>query len=47
MGMKREALEMLRKAKAAGYANMQWAHRDPDLTCVREEPEFQQLFATS
>jgi len=47
MGMKREALEMLRKAKAAGYANMQWAHRDPDLACVREEPEFQQLFATA
>jgi non-specific serine/threonine protein kinase len=47
MGMKREALEMLRKAKAAGYANMQWAHRDPDLTCVHEEPEFQQLFATA
>jgi TolB-like protein/Tfp pilus assembly protein PilF len=46
MGMKREALEMLRKAKAAGYANMQWAHRDPDLTCVRDEPEFQQLFST-
>jgi len=47
MGMKREALEMLRKAKAAGYANMQWAHRDPDLACVHEESEFQQLFATS
>jgi tetratricopeptide (TPR) repeat protein len=44
MSMKREALEMLRKAKAAGYANLEWATRDPDLACVRDEPEFQQLF---
>ena len=47
MGMKKEALEMLRKAKASGYANMEWANRDPDLTCVRDEPEFRQLFATT
>jgi non-specific serine/threonine protein kinase len=47
MSMKREALEMLKKAKAAGYANLEWAKRDPDLVCVRDEAEFQQLFATS
>jgi serine/threonine protein kinase/Flp pilus assembly protein TadD len=47
MGMKKETLEMLKKAKAAGYANMDWANRDPDLACVRDEPEFQQLFASS
>jgi non-specific serine/threonine protein kinase len=47
MSMKREALEMLKKAKAAGYANLEWAKRDPDLVCVQDEPEFQQLFATS
>jgi len=45
MSMKKEAIEMLKKAKASGYANMEWANRDPDLTCVRDEPEFQQLFA--
>jgi len=47
MSMKREALEMLKKAKAAGYANLEWAKRDPDLLCVQDEPEFQQLFVTS
>ena len=39
------AIEMLKKARAAGYANLDWVKRDPDLACVREEPEFQQLFA--
>ena len=47
MSLKRETLEMLRKAKAAGYANMEWAKRDPDLACVHGESEFQQLFASS
>jgi len=47
MSMKRETLEMLKKAKAAGYANMEWANRDPDLACVHDEPEFRQLFASS
>ena len=45
MNMKREALEMLKKAKAAGYANMDWANRDPDLTCVKDEPDFKELFS--
>jgi serine/threonine protein kinase/Flp pilus assembly protein TadD len=47
MSMKRETLEMLKKAKAAGYANLDWARRDPDLTCVHDEPEFQQMFISS
>jgi hypothetical protein len=46
MNMKKEALEMLKKAKASGYANLEWANRDPDLTCVRDEAEFKELFAT-
>jgi len=46
MNMKREALEMLKKAKAVGYANMDWAVRDPDLACVHDEPEFKELFAS-
>ncbi len=47
MSMKKEALEMLKKAKAAGYANLEWANRDPDLACVRDEPEFRQLFSAA
>jgi non-specific serine/threonine protein kinase len=47
MSMKKETLEMLKKAKAAGYANMEWANRDPDLACVHDAPEFRQLFASS
>jgi serine/threonine protein kinase/cytochrome c-type biogenesis protein CcmH/NrfG len=46
MNMKRETLEMLKKAKTAGYANLDWVKRDPDLACVREEPEFQDLFTS-
>ena len=46
MSMRKEALEMLRKAKTSGYANLEWANRDPDLACVRDDPEFRQLFAS-
>jgi tetratricopeptide (TPR) repeat protein len=45
MNMRTETLEMLKKAKASGYANMDWANRDPDLACVRDDPAFQLLFA--
>jgi len=44
MSMKKEAIEMLKKAKASGYANLEWANRDPDLACVHDEPEFKELF---
>jgi non-specific serine/threonine protein kinase len=47
MNMKREALDMLKKAKAVGYANPDWAVRDPDLACVHDEPEFKELFSSS
>ena len=40
---KAEALAMLRKALAAGYGNLEWVSRDPDLTCLRDDPEFQAL----
>ncbi|HEU5179702.1 MAG TPA: protein kinase [Candidatus Polarisedimenticolia bacterium] len=46
MNMKRETLEMLKKAKTAGYANLDWVKRDPDLACVHDEPEFEQLFTS-
>jgi non-specific serine/threonine protein kinase len=37
---KPEALAMLRKALAAGYGNLEWVSRDPDFTCLRDNPEF-------
>jgi len=41
---KPEAIEMLRCAKAAGYANLDWIRRDPDLACLHGEPDFEKLF---
>jgi tetratricopeptide (TPR) repeat protein len=40
---KGEAIEMLRRAKAAGYANPDWIRRDPDLACLHGEPDFEKL----
>jgi len=37
---KKQGLETFQKAVAAGYSNLDWAKRDADLTCLREEPEF-------
>jgi serine/threonine protein kinase/cytochrome c-type biogenesis protein CcmH/NrfG len=42
---KAEALDMLRKSLAAGYANVDWWAQDPDLACLHNDPEFQQLIA--
>jgi len=44
MKRKPEALDLLRRAKAAGYANPDWIRRDPDLTCLHGEPDFEKLF---
>jgi tetratricopeptide (TPR) repeat protein len=44
---KSEALETLRKAFAAGYANSDWASKDSDLECLRDDPEFQKLVGIS
>ena len=44
MKRKTEALEMLRRARAAGYVNTDWIRRDPDLACLHGEPEFEKLF---
>jgi non-specific serine/threonine protein kinase len=38
------SMEMLRKALKAGYANLEWLRRDPDLTCLHGTAEFEQLF---
>ncbi len=45
MQRKAEALEMLRKAKEVGFPNLDWAARDPDLTCLHDDPEFKRLLA--
>ncbi|HEX9761044.1 MAG TPA: tetratricopeptide repeat protein, partial [Candidatus Acidoferrales bacterium] len=42
-GRKDDALAMLRSALEAGYHNIDWIARDPDLTCLHNEPEFQRL----
>jgi len=43
MGMKAEALSLLKRSGAAGYLNWDWLRRDPDLTCLRDDPEFLRL----
>ena len=40
---KADALALLKKAKEVGFPNLDWAARDPDLACLRDEPEFQRL----
>ncbi|MCM2258764.1 MAG: tetratricopeptide repeat protein, partial [Vicinamibacteria bacterium] len=43
MKRKPEAIAMLRRARAAGYANPDWIRRDPDLASLHGEPEFEKL----
>jgi serine/threonine protein kinase/Flp pilus assembly protein TadD len=43
--MKKEALNILKKAVQAGYTEWDLASRDPDLTCLHDEPEFKGLAA--
>ena len=43
LGNKAEALNAIHKAFEAGYGNHEWAMRDPDLTLLRDDPEFQRL----
>ena len=47
MKRKAEAIDLLRRSKAAGYANPDWVRRDPDLACLHGEPEFERLFEPS
>ncbi len=44
LGKKEEALDLLRRALTAGYANPDWPRQDPDLNSLRAEPEFLKLF---
>jgi len=41
---KREALDVLKKAWDAGFKDADWARRDPDLTFLHGDPEFEQLY---
>jgi serine/threonine protein kinase/cytochrome c-type biogenesis protein CcmH/NrfG len=41
--MKKEALSTLKRAAQAGYSEWDLASRDPDLSCLHEEPEFKRL----
>jgi serine/threonine protein kinase/tetratricopeptide (TPR) repeat protein len=41
---KAEALATLKRAQEAGYSNSDWPRQDPDLACLRDDPEFQALF---
>ena len=41
-----EALDMLRRAKEAGYSNMDWASRDPDLAFIHDDPEFHRIIGS-
>jgi tetratricopeptide (TPR) repeat protein len=47
LGRKPEALQALRKAWEAGFKDADWARRDPDLTLLRGEPEFDELYPAS
>jgi TolB-like protein/Flp pilus assembly protein TadD len=40
-----DAIDALRQALEAGYANRGWAKQDPDLNPLRDNPQFQQLMA--
>ena len=43
MGMKVDALDTFRRAVQAGYTNLDWCTKDPDLQIIYNEPEFQDL----
>ncbi len=43
LGQKSNALALLKRAREAGYSNIAWALRDPDLACLHEDAEFQRL----
>jgi serine/threonine protein kinase/Flp pilus assembly protein TadD len=44
LGKKDAALDLLRRALGAGYANFAWPGQDPDLSLLHDDPEFLRLF---
>jgi hypothetical protein len=43
--MKTEALDLLVRMKRAGFSQLDWARRDPDLACLHNDPGFLALLA--
>lgn len=44
LGKKVESLSNLRKAFEAGFKDIQWARRDPELMLLHDEPEFNEMY---
>jgi len=44
LGRKDEALGALRDARQAGFRDFEWVRRDPDLTLLHGDPEFEKLY---
>jgi serine/threonine protein kinase/Tfp pilus assembly protein PilF len=47
LNKKPEAMEAVAKAWNAGFKDADWARRDPDLTLLRGDPEFERLYPES
>jgi tetratricopeptide (TPR) repeat protein len=43
LGMKAEALDAFRRSVEAGYSNIDWCLRDPELSILYDDPEFKKL----
>jgi non-specific serine/threonine protein kinase len=43
LGRKADALDTVKKALAAGYGNLDWMAKDPDLDCLHDDAEFRKL----
>jgi serine/threonine protein kinase len=44
LNRKRDALDTIKRAWDAGFKDSVWARRDPDLTLLHDDPEFQRLY---
>ncbi|HEY8712282.1 MAG TPA: hypothetical protein VIM68_05380 [Thermoanaerobaculia bacterium] len=44
LGRKGEGMSALRKAYDAGFRDVDWARRDPDLALLRDDPEFERMY---
>jgi len=44
LNRKKEALDTLRSAWEAGFKDSTWARRDPDLTILHDDPDFQRMY---
>lgn len=45
LGMKAEALALLKRLRGISSFQLDWAARDPDLACLHGDPEFEQLIS--